>query len=396
MSTATQAPPRNFQGIIVPGSALNPKEFFRRTRRQTVLQKQIGSWQGFGATDVVDTLRSGILSGYRVHVSGNLVIALNAGTVATTSRWPYGIVRAARFQANGQSNLVNADGWHLRAREVMRALEFDDRGITNAIGGAYPGTSRTQGSLALSAESWGVGSNVSAIPSGTYAVDLSFFIPVAYETHTLTGAVFCQTQSTTLELNLDWANLTDLFVTTGSPTITFNPAVTVEAEMFTIPSDGNGGMFLPNLSSFHSFIQTKAPNGISQGNNEIVLSGQGVGRQLMGILWRTMNGTPPVPVIPTANNVTAPYWRYGTNVTPETWFDGQQLRYQNERDYNTDLAAFAGFQVIDFDKEFAFRDSVDEGSATELRFGYTLTTNVTIQSALCEYTQDVILAGAAA
>src|ERR1700733_11291854 len=108
-ATAT-APPQNltFQGIVVPGSSLNPKQFFAGTRRQYVLQKTLGAWQGFGNTDVVDTLRSGILSGYYVKMSGNLVITLNGGTVATTSRWPYYVLRAARFQANGQSNLVNA------------------------------------------------------------------------------------------------------------------------------------------------------------------------------------------------------------------------------------------------------------------------------------------------
>lgn len=396
MSNQSQAT-QTLQGVIVPKSAINPREFFKRTRRQYVLQKSIGNWQGLGATDVVDTLRSGVLSGYYVHVVGSFTVALPTGTCATTAQWPYSLLRAARFQANGQSNLINANGWHLRAREVARGAEFDDRGITQYFGGAYPGTARTQGTLALAAESWGVGAAVTGISAGTYSFDLSYYVPVAYETQKLTGAVFCQTQSTTLELNLDWANLTDLFVLTGTASVTFNTvAVTVEAEMFTIPSDGNGGMFLPNLSSFHSFIQTKAPNAINQGQNEITLAGQGVGRQLMGIFWRTMNGSPLAPVIPTAANVTSPYWRFGTNNTPETWMDGQSLRYINERSYNTDVAALAGFQVIDFDREFAFRDAVDEGSATELRFGYNLTTNVTINNASCEYSQDVVLAGAAA
>ena len=36
------------------------------------------------------------------------------------------------------------------------------------------------------------------------------------------------------------------------------------------------------------------------------------------------------------------------------------------------MAAFAGYLSIDFDETSAFRDSVDEGSATEIRFGYTI------------------------
>ena len=98
----------------------------------------------------------------------------------------------------------------------------------------------------------------------------------------------------------------------------------------------------------------------------------------------------------TTPNILSPYWRYGTNTTPETWLDGQDLRYDNERDDGVDMAAFAGYLSIDFDKTWAFRDSVDEGSATEIRFGYTIANGVTLTTPFCEYIQDVILAGAAA
>jgi hypothetical protein len=181
-NATTQQPPASltFQGIVVPGSSLNPQAFFAGTRRQYVLQKTLGAWQGFGNTDVVDTLRSGILSGYYVKMSGSLVITLAGGTCATTARWPYYLLRAARFQANGQSNLVNADGWSLRTREFMSDPEINDRGIAQGIGGASPGTSRTQGTLAMASENWGVGSNVTAIPAGTYDVELAFYVPVAY------------------------------------------------------------------------------------------------------------------------------------------------------------------------------------------------------------------------
>jgi hypothetical protein len=337
-----------------------------------------------------------------VKVSGSLVVNIGTGTVASTARWPYYLLRAARFQANGQSNLVNADGWWLRLREFMSDPEINDRGVAQGIGGASPGTSRTQGTLAMASENWGVGSNVTAIASATYDVELTFYVPVAYEKKALTGAVFCQTLSTTLELDMDWANLSDLFTLTGNATVTFNPTVTIEAEMFTIPSDGQGGFFLPDLSSFHSYIAQRAPNSISNGNNEITLAGQGVGRQLMRVAWRTQNGAPPVPVLPITPgagqtpNITSPYWRYGTNTTPETFLDGQDLRYMNERDYGVDIAQFAGYECIDFDKTWAFRDSVNEGSATEIRFGYTIANGVSLTAPFCEYAQDVILAGAAA
>ncbi len=401
--TVQQPPPQlTFQGIVVPGSSLNPKAFFAGTRRQRVLQKTLGQWQGFGNTDIIDTLRSGILAGYYVKVAGSLVVAIGTGTAATTPLWPYGLLKNAVFQANGQSNLISASGWSLRAREYMADPDLSDRGVVNAVGGASPGTSRTQGTLALNQESWGVGSNVTAVPSGTSDVELSFYIPVCYEDKMLTGSVFCQTMSTTLELDLNWANLTDMFALTGNAAVTFTPTVTIEADMFTIPSDGKGGFYLPNLSAFHSFVENRAPNNISAGNNEIFLAGQGVGRQLMRIIWRTLNGPAPAytPIIPSAGgpsayNVTQPYWKYGTNTVPEEWIDGKDLAYDNERDYDVDIASLAGFECIDFDKTWAFRDSVDMGSATELRFGYSLSSGLSLSSPVCTYAQDVILAGAA-
>lgn len=400
--TVQQPPPQlTFQGIVVPGSSLNPQAFFAATRRQMVLQKTLGQWQGFGNVDVVDTLRSGILAGYFVKLYGNLVVNIGTGTVASTSLWPYFALKNGVFQANGQSNLISADGWAMRAREFMTG-QVSDRGVANAVGGASPGTSRTQGTLALSEESWGVGSNVSGIPSGTYDVEISAYVPVAYEKKALTGAVFCQTMSTTLELDLNWANLSDLFTLTGNATVTFEPSVTVEAEMFTIPSDGKGGFYLPNLSAFHSFVVNRAPNNISAGNNEVFLAGQGVGRQLMRLFWRTLNGPAPAyaPILPGAGgpgayNVTAPYWKYGTNTIPEQWLDGRDLAYENERNYNVDLAALAGYLCIDFDKIWGFRDSVNMGSATELRFGYSLSSGLALSSPVCNYAQDVVLAGAA-
>lgn len=393
-STTQQAQTTTFQGIVVPGSSYNPKEFFKRTRRQLVLYKTISSWAGFGNTDVVGTFRSGILAALNVKIAGSLVIALNSGTCATTPKWPYGILRNCRFQANGQSNLIAADGWFLRLREATRNEDFSDRGVQNYVGGSSPGTSRTQGTLALDTESWGVGSNVSGLSSGTYSVELSIRVPVAYETKRLTGAVFCQTTSTTLELDLDWANETDLFTLTGAATVTFSPTVSVEAEVYTIPKDGKGGFFLPDLSNFHSYIQTKSNAAITAGNNEFTLAGQGVGRQLTGIFWRLWNSA--APVIPTDGNITQPYWRYGTNETPEEWLDGQTLRVQNERDYGVDISSLMGFLAIDFDREFAFRDVVDEGSATELRFGESVSSSISLSSPYIEYAQDVLLAGAAA
>jgi hypothetical protein len=400
MATApTQAAQQlTFQGLVVPGSALNPQAFFAQTRRQTILYKTISTWAGFGETDVVGILRSGVLSFLTVKISGSLVVTVvDAAATTPTAKWPYGLIRAARFQANGQSNLVNADGWFLKLREIMRKEALDDRGVPQTVNSV----ALTQGTLSMASESWGPEPLTAIAATTTYDVELSFKIPVSYEEKTLTGAIFLQTTSTTCELDLDWANLADLFTVGAAGSVAWagnGPTIVIEAEAFTIPKDGQGGFYLPNLSNFHSFIQTRFNGQVTEGQNEITLSGQGVGRKLMSVAWRTWPNTPAtvLPIVPSAANVTQPYWRYGTNETPEQWVDGQSLRYENERNYDSDIASPFGFEAIDFDKIFAFRDAVDEGSATEIRFGYSITGAPTLTAPFLEYAQDVLLAGASA
>jgi hypothetical protein len=392
---ASTAAVQTLQGIQVPASAVNAEAFFAATRRQNLLFKTLGSNAGFGGTDQIPVLQTGIISHIRLRIFGSLVVALAGGTCATTYRWPYYLCRAVRFTANGQSNLINVDGWALKLIELANRLPGSDRGVANYIGGASPGTSQTQGTLALSSESWGVGSGVTAIASGTYDVELILDIPVAYDDISLLGAIFAQTQSTDLELAIDYGNLSDLFTLTGSATATFTPSVVCEGTVYTIPSV-NGGIVIPNLSAFHSLVSAKAPNSISVGNNEITLAGQGVGRKLMRLAFRTFNGTPPVPLSMNATNYSQPYWRFGGNTTPETFVDGRMLRAFNEELYNTDIGALAGYGVFDFSSLWAQRDSVDEGSATQLRFGFTIPNGVSLTSPFTEVIQQTIVAGAVA
>src|SRR5262249_10864145 len=147
----------------------------------------------------------GVLSAISLQFSGSLVVTPGTGTVATTSRWPYDLLKAARFTANGQSNLINAHGGALKVREIMQRGDLTDRGVTRGVGGASPGTQVNQGTLSLSSENWGVGQNVTAIAGGTYPVELEWTLPIAFDELTLQGAIFAQTSATDLFCALDWA-----------------------------------------------------------------------------------------------------------------------------------------------------------------------------------------------
>src|SRR4051812_35058893 len=196
---ATEAPMRYMQGIAVPAESVNPPEFFARTRRHTTTERT-AAYAGLGNQDVVELRKADILSGIWVKFSGTLTTAVGTGTVATTRRWPYDLLRQARFTANGQSNIINASGLKLKAREYMARDVRSDRGVSQTIGAATV----TTGTLSDSSESWGVGSGQTGITDASRAVELRWFIPVADDRYDLAGAIFAATSSTDLTLTLDW------------------------------------------------------------------------------------------------------------------------------------------------------------------------------------------------
>lgn len=383
----------SMQGIVIPASSVNAAAFAAATRRQNLLMKNISAWNGFGGTDQIPILQTGIITRLKVRLFGTLTVTPGTGTAATTYRWPYGLVRAMRFTANGQSNLINAGGWALKLINLAKRFPQDDRGVTQAVGGAAPGVNTSQGTLSLASESWGVGQGVTALAAGNYDVELIYDVPVAYDDVSLLGAIFAQTSSTDLQLSIDYANLADVFTLTGNATVTFAGQVIVEGTVFTIPAGPNGGIVVPNLSAFHSVTSSNL-NALANGRTEITLPGQGIGRQLMRLAFRVLNGASFQPLAMNAANFSVINWLYGGNTTPEQWQDGRQLRSWDESLYNVDVGGVQGYGVMDFSSEFAPRDSIDEGAATQLRFGFTIPAAVALTNAVCEFTQQTIVAGA--
>jgi hypothetical protein len=389
------APTQTLQGIEVPAANVDPAGFFKATRRQKILQ-DTRTIQGPGLTDTISVLASGIISGFQLKFSGSLVVALGTGTVATSPRWPYDLVKYCRFSANGQSNLINTSGAKLKVRQIMARGDLTDRGVVRGVGGASPGTQVNQGTLSLASESWGVGSNVTAIPAGTYDVELEWYIPVAYDDKYLAGAIFAQTSATALEIAIDWDQIADMFLLTGTATATLTGTLYTTSQQYTIPQGPNGSIIVPDLSTFHAFTQSRFST-LGTGPNEIRLSGQGVGKQLLRVFTQVWSGAAPgAPLVRNLTNFGQVGWLYGGNTQPETYQDGTAQRYWQETIFDSDIGAISGFGVHDFCQENAFRDSVDEGAATELRLLETIQNGVSLTNAYLEYVQEFAAVGAAA
>lgn len=356
------APARYMQGIAVPQSSVNPAEFFARTRRR-IGTEAAKPFAGLGQQDVFAMKKTDILAGLYIRFDGSVTSTPGTGTVATTARWPYDLIRNIRFSANGQSNIINVSGAKLKAREFMARADLSDRGISQSVNGVTV----NQGTLSQACESWGVGSRATAIAAGTFDVDLSWFVPIAEDQVGLSGAIFAATSSTDLQVTIDWATAADLFAFTGNGAAAVTGNVQVVALRYSIPIGADGQIVVPDLSVFHSLIQNRWTQ-IGTGENEVPLIGQGAGKTLLRTFSQLWNGAGAgAPVAVNEDNFGRMAWRFGGNETPDEFQDGQVLRYINERTYNSDVGAVHGFFAHDFALENAFRDAVDLGTTSEWR-----------------------------
>lgn len=384
------APARYMQGIAVPSSSVNPAEFFARTRRK-IQTESAKTYAGLGQQDVFELKKTDVLAGLFIRFDGSVTSTPGGGSVATTARWPYDLIRQVRFTANGQSNIINVSGAKLKAREFMARADLSDRGVTQSVNGANV----SNGTLSQACESWGVGSRATAIAAGTYDMDLSWFLPIAEDQIGLSGAIFAASSSTDLTVTIDWAPPSDLFVFGGAGAATVQGSVQVVALRYSIPIGADGQIVVPDLSVFHSLIQSRYTN-LATGENELRLIGQGAGKTLLRTfsqLWNGAGAGVPVPV--NEDNFGRLAWRFGGNETPDEYQDGQVLRYINERTYNSDIAAVHGFFAHDFALENAFRDAVDLGTTSEWRQVINLQSGLALTNAAVEtVAESLFVAGA--
>ena len=359
-------PVSTLQGVPAQNVSIDPQAFFPATRRLTYAMQSVQPIAGLGSTDTVQLRQTGIIAALDVRIAGTITFG---GTITGTTmswRWPYNLF-TARVSANGQANLINAPGLLLQALSMTQG-QITDRGVQRAIGAGTP----NQGTLARASDSWGsdgtneLGPGVTVAAAGTYDVDFVVRIPLAFDQRTLLGAVFAQTAQTNLVLDLDYAPQSELLTLGGAATFAHALTWEVAGVVYTIPQVG-GRFVVPDLSAFHQFVAT-GTNAVGQGENELMLPGTGIGRQLMRVYGQVYTGAAPgVPLAVNAANYGPMGWRYGGNDTPEMHRTGSSLRSRNEETTGVDLGGQWGIWAHDFASEWALRDAVDEGATSDLR-----------------------------
>jgi hypothetical protein len=365
--TLTPSAPLSIQGQIAPDVVVDPGTFYAATRRLRYPMRSLATITGLGSTDSVQLRQTGIVAGLEVRVTGTVTFG---GTITGTTmsyRWPYNLVSAFRLSANGQSQLINANGLQMKYLEFAANNDLNDRGVSRPFGAATV----TQGTLSTNAEDWGtssgnkLGPGVTVPATGTYTVDLDYFIPVAADQVSLVGSVFAQSAATNLTLDVQWETQNNLLTLGGAATFASALQWQVTGVVYSIPAV-NGKAVIPDLSQFHQVAATRV-SGQGQGDNELLLPGTGVGRKLLRVLFQVYTTATPTPLVLNQTNFGNLAWRYGGSDQPEGFTNGQALRYLNERQTCVDGGAVWGIGMWDFASQFALRDVVDEAYTSDLR-----------------------------
>lgn len=381
------APQTYMQGIAVPSESVNPDLFFKLTRRKTLIERK-AAYSG-QSQEIFELRKSDILTEILIRFSGQVTVTLPAGaSVGTTARWPYDLI-GVKLTANGQSSLVACSGLKLKIRDAMKKSDLTDRGVVQTIGGV----NRSHGTLARSSESWGVGSNTSAIPAGTYDVELEWTVPVAEDSYDLLGSVFLATASADVTLQVDLRPISQLFVTAAGGIADLTGEIQVISTKYAIPvSPETGQIVVPDLSLFHSVQENSYPGVIQNGESEAILIAQGAGKSLLRVFGQVYNGAgaASAPLAMNKTNFGKLAWRFGNNETPEEFFDGNHMRIDQERRYNVDVGAYWGVYCFDFAHENVFRDVVDLGTTSQLRLVQTVQSGVALNTPRLEVVQETM------
>lgn len=352
------------QGVQAQNVVMDPARFYPATRRLRFPMKSKSAITGLGSTDSTTLKQTGIISALEVRISGTLVWGGTITGSLMSWLWPYNLIRALRVSANGQANLINASGLWLKALQMTQE-RTNDRGVTRNIAG----TNQNQGTLALNCDDWGtsganlLGPGVTVPAVGTYTVDFKIRVPIAFDSRTLLGAIFAQTAQTNLTCDIDYESQVNLLTVGGAATLAVNLNSEISGIVYTIPQVG-GQFVVPDLSAFHQFVSTST-NAVAQNENEVLLPGTGIGRQLMRVFFQTISNNVPLAINET--NYGNLGWRYGGNDTPEIFSNGAMLRHANEDSFGVDLGQYWGIGCHDFCVDWALRDAVDEGSTSDLR-----------------------------
>lgn len=360
VSFLSNLPPDNFQ--------MNPSLFNESTERQDIPQPQV-PFNGFGSSSTFRLQQVGVVALVRLYFTGTLVVG-GSGAVSSLPGFPFSLMRRVALNANGQTAIIGCRGETLRARR-QRIFRNATETITSAAG-VPAGT----------------------ISNGSYPISFVVDVPVSHDMFSGTGWLLAQNPSTTLSVDVSWANQADVFnvVTGGTVTLTGNTQWEITSFAVGQAMAGNQAVtVIPDLTVFHGLLDNTYAIAAAGAVHAPLIRTAG---QLTTYSFNLRNG-PSAEIDPTA--LSSIRFRYGGNRIPRDFNPPQMLLQKNMDDYNG-LVKVNGltYTFLDFEVDNPTRDLFLPESLVELENHVDIPTSVTVNSgAYMLYVQESLYPAAA-
>lgn len=206
------------------------RRFFELTQLNEIPQNQVQLNRGFGDSKRFDVDNRGIASMLRLDVTLNFDVgAFAGGAFALAAGWPWKLLKEIRVIANS-TVVFNGDG--VMCHALMCAMN-DSPDLSSLVS-----------------------SGVSA-SNGTKTIKFPIAIPLASDQSTCMGAVFLETDSTNVKVEVRLDDEVELFTKPAGSTLS-NVSVLIEPTLTTsdipVDSDGKGGLVYvtPDVTVLHA------------------------------------------------------------------------------------------------------------------------------------------------
>jgi hypothetical protein len=346
--------------------AVNEGIFNTETERNDVPLQPV-TWTGLGGASMDARIpNNGILANIRVSLEGTLAVATSAMTPGY--QWPWNLAKKITFNANGQTSLIAAEGYDLRARR-QRLYRNPTDPIVKAP--------------SITATGYNTGA---AIGTGSYPLSLQWDLPITHDEASLVGALFAQSDQNYLSVKVTPAQTTDLFSGAGTATVTGTLRFTVT--FFDIPLvavQGRDQVIIPNLAWLHGYLSGDFSFGNTGDVRAPFIRTAG---QLLSYAFIVDNGGQATISAAALNEVR---FTYGGNRKPRVYNPVSHLLEKNARDYN---GLVGDFTVFDFEGDNPARDLVYPKGVAELAVEVNIATGTTINAnARIHFVEDTLFAG---
>lgn len=352
------------QHIPAQPFVLDPGLFFQMTRQNVITPGGAISDPGAGQKFARSLLQAGIVSKLRLVFDGSLVVAGGAST--TSDEWPYALLDDFRLSANGQSDLFSCDGVDLHVLRFARYPAYED-GLD-----VFPGT---------------VGGG-NSVANGTYAVTLTWEVPIAMDDTSLVAALYAQSAATNLVVSVQRALNARLFSTIGG-TVAITGNWYIQEHLFEIPFDDKGNMVLPDVTKLHGFNSIDTPfTAVGDVRTSLIRSAGQLARMFVTARSSATNRLSALYSAAASRKLDKVTLEYGGNQRPLVFQPAGTLIAINNQHYHQPLPYDR--LALDFVRENPPRDAVLMQGLTELAATLTVNAGVTVSAGKVRLSQETL------